>query len=138
MQITIKATNFSLTPAIESLVEEKLGGLAKYIQPLDATGVALCVVEVGKTTRHHLKGPFFRAEADVRLPGRVLRAEASEKTLLRALVTVKRELQKQIETYRGGQTAKRLRGARAAKKKNITPEAREPGEGDLSKRHWNE
>jgi len=138
MQLTIKATNFQLTPSIESLVEEKLGMLAKYIQPLDATGVALCVVEVGKTTRHHLKGPFFRAEADIRLPGKVLRGEAEEKTLLRAVVEVKKELQKQIETYRGSQTAKRLRGARAAKKKNIAPEAREPGEGELGTRRWQE
>lgn len=110
MKMHIKATNFTLTPAIDDLITEKIGGLEKYVPQLEEKGVLECWVEVGKTTKHHQKGDVFRAEADMRLPGKIIRAEAEKKTLIMAVAEVKDELQKQIKTYKGKFQAKDKRG----------------------------
>lgn len=139
MKISIKATNFKLTPSIEKWVLEKLGSLEKFIEKFDETGVAECWVEVGKTTRHHRKGPFFRAEADIRVPGVILRAEACEKELKMAIVRVKDELQRQIKNYKGKISAKEKRGARIGKKRlQFDPAALGMDEADTSVRHLDE
>jgi len=110
MKMHIKATNFELTPAIEYLVNEKIGGLEKYVPQLEEKGVLECWVEVGKTTNHHQKGDVFRAEADIRLPGKIIRAEAEKENLEMALTEVKNELQRQINTYKGKFQARDKRG----------------------------
>lgn len=106
----IKATNFTLTPAVEDLITEKIGGLEKYVPQLEEKGVLECWVEVGKTTKHHQKGDVFRAEADIRLPGKIIRAEAERETLIMAVTEVKDELQQQIKTFKGKFQAKDKRG----------------------------
>lgn len=139
MRITIKSTNFKLTPSIETWVLEKIGSLEKFIQKLDKTGVAECWVEIGKTTRHHQKGPFFRAEADIRVPGFILRAESCEKDLKMSIVRVKDELQRQIKRYKGSQDAKMKRGGRIGKKRlNYDEAALGIDEVDMSRRHREE
>lgn len=109
MKMHIKATNFKLTPTIEDLIAEKIGTLEKFIPQLEAKGVLECFVEVGKTTRHHQSGNIFRAEADIRLPGKIIRAESERKTLIMAINEVKDELQQQIKTYKGKFQAKEKR-----------------------------
>ena len=117
MKIILKWTNLKPIESIDVFVEEKIGGLAKFIQPFDATGLAEAWVEVGRTTRHHKTGEFvYRAEVDLRLPGKILRAEATHKDLRQAIVRVKDELQRQIKTYRGAKEAKMKRGARLVKR----------------------
>jgi len=139
MQLHIKATNFKLTPAIEDWVLEKIKTLEKYIPNLDKKGVVECWVEVGKVTMHHQKGDVFRAEADIRLPGKVLRVEATESDLKMAIVRVKDELQRQLNKYKDGARARERRGARIAKKMiSIDPLAIDPNEIDMSVRHRDE
>lgn len=140
MKLTLKWTNLKPIESIEVFVEEKIGGLAKFIQPFDATGLAEAWVEVGRTTKHHKTGEFvYRAEADIRLPGKILRAEATHKDLRQAIVHVKDELQQQIKTYRGAKEAKMKRGARLAKRMTkVADEARGPGEMAKGGRERNE
>lgn len=93
----IKATNFELTKALEDFIEEKIGGLEKLItvQP------AKIFVEVGKTTFHHRKGPFLRAECQISLPGKkILRAEAENKNLKSAIIEVREEIERQLKSYK--------------------------------------
>lgn len=128
-----------MTPAIEIWVNEKIGSLEKFIPQLNAKGVVECRVEVGKTTKHHQKGLVFRAEANLKLPGKVLRAEAIENNLNKAIVKVKDELQQQIKSYKEAQEAKFKRGARVGKKMlNYDEAALGQGETDLSERHLEE
>ena len=135
MKITIKATNFKLTPPIKNFVEEKINSLEKFLKDK----IIEAFVEVEKTTRHHRKGPFFRAETDLRLPKKILRAEAEEKDLYQAIVRVKDELQRQLKKYKRGFRAKVLRGARARKRlMSFDPKSQDPRERDLSKRQQNE
>ncbi len=115
MKITIKATNIKLSPSIKSFVEEKIGGLEKFLQkikidPLEA------FIEIEKTTVHHRKGDVFRAEVQFCLPGQSIRAESTKDDLHLAIDEVKDELQRKIKQYTQKQISKRRRGARAIKK----------------------
>lgn len=114
MKINIKATNLELSESIYAYIDEKINTLEKFIQSVDLSAVE-CWVEVAKTTNHHHKGDVFRAEADIRLPGKVLRAQAEQWDLHQAIDQVKDELQRELEKYKGAQSAKYKRGARIFK-----------------------
>ena len=98
MRITIKATNLDLTPTIKKAIEEKIGTLDRFIpdinMPLDS------FVEVALETRHHQKGNIYYAEASIKVPGKVLRSEAREKNIYKAINTVKDELQRLLKKYK--------------------------------------
>lgn len=138
MTITsIKGTNVELTASIIDTIEKKLLSLAKLTERMGpATELS---VEVGKTTKHHKKGPVWRAEATLAVPGKVLRAEVTDIGLYGSIDLLKDDLERQIKAYKEKGRAKVRRGARLAKKmKSTDPDALEPGETDPSKRHWNE
>lgn len=135
--ISIKGTNVELTESILDTIEKKLFALEKFTQQFEP--VVELLVEVGKTTRHHKTGPFWRAEATLHVPHAVLRAEATDIGLYGAIDLLKDELVRQIKGYKEKSKAKMLRGARRAKKlKSFDPDALAPGEADPSKRHWKE
>ncbi len=58
-------------------------------------------VEIGRTTRHHQKGDIFRAEAQMRFPGKSIRAESERDDLKLAITEVKDELQRELKKYKG-------------------------------------
>jgi len=126
VKITIKATNLKLTPSLQNYIEEKIGSLEKIIPQSEEKGFYSEVgkpvfetwVEIEKTTRHHQKGKIFRAECQIRLPGKSLRAESSREELHLAIDEVKDELQKEIKKYRGKGISKFKELAR--KIKNLT------------------
>ena len=100
MKLTLKATNIDLTEPLKVYVEEKLGGLEKFTGRWDAEGAVELWVEVGRTSHHHKKGDVFRAEADVRLPGKVLRAEAEDFDIRVAVDRVRDKLEREILKYK--------------------------------------
>ncbi len=114
----IKTTNLKLTPAIEDYIRQKMErDLARFVRRLDEKGAAELFVEIARTTRHHRRGDVFRAEADLRLPGKVLRAEAEEWNIRVAVDRVKDELQREIKKYKERQVVKFKKGARTFKEK---------------------
>lgn len=119
MKIIIKATKLDLTPAINAYIEQKIGSLAKLVAEWDGEGAVEARVEIGRTTKHHNKGPVFRAEANLRLPKIILRAEHSDWNVRRSIDEIKDELQREIKKYktrirpqdsRGQEVNRRLRG----------------------------
>lgn len=94
MKIIIKTKNIELTPALHQYVEEKINSLEKFLEIVEAW------VEVGKETRHHRKGPFFRAECQMRLPGKSIRSVAVKEDLRLAIDEVKDELQRALKQYK--------------------------------------
>jgi len=100
VRISIKATNLELTPYLESYVREKIGSVEKFLKPLEIGREIEVFVEIGKTTRHHQSGPFFRAEANLSINGEILRAEAEREDLYLAIVEVKDKLQRIIKKYK--------------------------------------
>ncbi len=100
MKITIKTIRLDITPALTVYIEKKLAPLAKFLKRFDETGEAEIWLEISRVTRHHKKGGVFGAFADLRLPKRILRAEAFESDIRAAIDAVKDELRREIETYR--------------------------------------
>ena len=119
-------TSFSSTRALKNFIEEKIGSLEKfskifqqkYFDSFFGKGKPRIEawVEIGKTTLHHQKGPFFRAECQMRFPERSLRATALSKDLRLAITEVKDELQRQLKQYKNKLTAKTFRRQRRFKK----------------------
>ena len=112
MKIIIKTKNTVLTQAIEDFIKEKINPLEKFIKVLHngkyispSSGkekpVLVAWVEIGKETRHHKKGPFFRAECQIKLPGKSVRAESFSKDLRTAITEVKDELQRELKKEKG-------------------------------------
>jgi len=113
MKLHIKATNLVLTEDLETYIEEKLGGLEKFTKKY---GTALeAWVEVGRTTRHHKEGDVFRAEIDVRVPGKILRSEAAGRDVYLAIDETRREMERQLKEYRGKFWTNLKKGARTLK-----------------------
>lgn len=90
----LKTTDLELTDAMRAAVEHMLEKLGKYAARY---GEAVSAdVELAKTTRHHRKGPFFRAEINVEIPGKLLRAESEHEDLYAAIEEVEDEMTRQL------------------------------------------
>jgi len=111
VKIVIKATNLELNQELRDYIEEKIGGLEKFAKVFQnenyyngffAKGKPRVEVwvEIEKTTRHHQKGDIFRAEAQMRFPGKSLRAESKRDDLKLAITEIKDELQRELKQYK--------------------------------------
>ena len=126
VKIIIKTTNIKLDRALENFSKRKINDLEKFSKIfhqkyfISSCGKVKPKVEawleVGKTTLHHRKGPFFRAECQMRLPGKSLRSEACSEDLRSAIVKVKDKLQRQLKQYKNKFIAKTKRRQRKFKK----------------------
>lgn len=95
MNIKIKATKIELTPEIEALIGDKIGGLEKYFD-----NIIGCEVEVGRTTNHHRKGDVFHAEVNLEVPKAVIRASADTDDLIKSINEVKDKMRNEIIKYK--------------------------------------
>lgn len=111
--IGIKGTNIELTEAIKTYVEERIESLKKLCADFDPSDEL--AVEVGKTTQHHAKGPFFFAEMQLSLPGTSLRAVEEAEDLYEAIDKVKDQLRRQIADYKDKLLDRSQRGQRPDK-----------------------
>lgn len=115
MNISVKATNIELTPAISQYIDEKVGSLEKFIVARD-TATVRASVEVGKTTRHHHSGnDIFRAEINLYIDGKVLRAVSDQGTLYAALDDMKDEIAREINSSKTKERTLFRRGGAAVK-----------------------
>lgn len=113
METKIKTTNFEITPSIRTYLQEKLNALDKFL-PNDESIFA--DVELAKTTKHHQKGDIFKAEVNLKVPGRLIRAVAEEWDLHVAIDAMKDELQREITGNKEKNISLYRRGARLLKK----------------------
>ena len=136
MKISIKTKNITLTQAIEDFIEEKISPLEKFIKVLYTTKHfssssgkvklrAEAWIEIGKETLHHKRGPFFRAEGQIRFNGKSIRAESSSKDLRIAINETKELLKRELKKQQQRIIAKKKRKSRVFKKEiKISPQAR--------------
>ncbi|MEK7608386.1 MAG: HPF/RaiA family ribosome-associated protein [Patescibacteria group bacterium] len=101
MNLDISGKGIELTPSIKIFIEEKLGGIAKFIQKFDEEGAAELRVLIGRSTAHHHKGEVYFASANLQIPGKELRAEDLDADVRVAIDGVRRKLLSEIETYKG-------------------------------------
>jgi putative sigma-54 modulation protein len=123
MKVIIKTTNLDLTPSLKDYAEKKIGELEKFLQRIAEKGQDFekgkpsyeAWVELERTTRHHHKGKVFRAECQIRLPGRSLRSESIKEDIYLAIDEVKDELQREVGQYKQKQASRYKRIARRMK-----------------------
>lgn len=113
MKINLKTKNFNITPSIKTYLEEKLNSLDKFL-PLDESISA--DAELAKTTKHHQKGDVFRAEVNLNVPGRLIRAVSEEWDLRIAIDAVKDNLQREIKAKKEKNISLYKKGGRLFKK----------------------
>jgi len=97
----IKATEIELTPALKKYITEKINMLDKYYQ--DVIEVR---VEVGLTSQHHNKGPIYRAELNVKVPGDLLRVEKTTENMYKSIDKVKDHMANQLKDFKEKQLDK--------------------------------
>ena len=136
MKIVIKTKNLELNQSLRNFIEEKINSLEKFAKILHnekyfdyffgkGRPKVEAWVEIGKITRHHQKGPVFRAECQMRLPKRSLRSTAEGENLKLTITEIKDELQRELKEYKKKLTAKTKRGTRVLKKElKLSPSAR--------------
>ena len=99
MKINIKKIT-NLTAGLEDYIESKLAPLAKFVKHFDETGEAAIWLEISRTTKHHKKGEVFKVAVDLRLPKKILRAEAYEKDIRTAIDQARNMLRSEIDKYK--------------------------------------
>ena len=107
MKINIKATNLELTPSIIQYVNDKINSVDKFLKKFEERTEIEIFVEIARTTRHHHKGDVFRAEANMQLPGKILRADHEDWDIRVAIDKVKDKLQQEVKKYKEIKTDKR-------------------------------
>ncbi len=109
MNITTKATNIEITPAIADYIEKKFSAFDKFVQSDMAS--SRCDVEVGKTTRHHRSGDVFRAEVNLHIDGKSFYAVSELDDLYAAIDVVKDEIIRQVTSQKEKTNTLYRRGA---------------------------
>jgi len=116
MKVTIKATNLKLSPEIKKAIKEKIATLDKFIPHID--GSVKAYAEIAIETRHHRKGDIYYTEVNIEVPKTLLRSEAKEENIYKAINTVKDELQLLLKRYKEKQDARKKRKVRVFKRKD--------------------
>ena len=117
MNIIIKGTNLELHNDLKEYVNEKIGGLKKFIENenMDSSSV-IARVELAKTTRHHQHGDIYKAEVNLQLPGKMIRGVEESDDIYKSIDSVKDELREMINSYKKEKITRTRRGARIIKK----------------------
>lgn len=103
-----------LTDAIKSRITSQAQVLEKLTQGFEPA--AELSVEVGKSTRHHAKGPFYKAEFQLHVPGSELRGGTQEEDLYHAIIVARDQVRRQLKGYKDKIKDKHTRGSRADKR----------------------
>ncbi len=98
MQINLKTKDIEMTDAIRQYVDERMETIAKIVDEYDPA--AMVEVEVGKSTQHHNKGPFMRAEMTLSFLGNVFRSEEEREDLYESIDMAKDDLRRQVVEHK--------------------------------------
>lgn len=109
--ITYKHTNIETDHKLDSLVEQKLVSLEKYVEP---EAEARVEVEFEKIPSHKT-GPICRLEINVWVQGVLYRSESTEDTFEMAVDVVRNELDKEMRRAHSKRHSLLRRGSRKIK-----------------------
>ncbi|MEI7463329.1 MAG: ribosome-associated translation inhibitor RaiA [Candidatus Taylorbacteria bacterium] len=98
MNINLKGTNITLTPAITEYTNKKLVKVAKI---LSWDPSAQCDVELAKTSAHHQKGDIFKAEIHIVGANRNHYASAEKDDLYVAIDFVRDDILRELKSNKG-------------------------------------
>ena len=114
MNINIKTTNISLTPAVSEYTSKRLGSIEKFFKN-DPT--CQCDIELARTTVHHRNGDIFKAEIHIIAKEKDLYATSEESDLYKAIDAVKDEILREVRSTKAKKISLLRRSG--AKVKNI-------------------
>ena len=114
ININIKSTNFNMTPDIEALIRDKIS-LVERLLDLKGDEEALAEVEVSRRTKQK-KGEVFRAEVNLSLRGKVIRAVVKDYDIRDAIDGVRQEIEKRVRRSKGKNFDMFKKGARQIKR----------------------
>lgn len=119
MLVQVQGTNLEITDELFAFTKDKLEDCFRMLGSLDRRPVQVDV-ELERTTRRHPKERedqrLYRAEANVTVPGRLIRAEGSADTLQQSVVEMKHRLTRKLREWRERLIDERREGARHAKR----------------------
>jgi putative sigma-54 modulation protein len=114
MNINIKSTNITLTPAIKDYAEKKILSLEKFIH--DKPENVRVEIEVGKTSNHHKSGDIFRSEAHISFKGQEFYVLSEKDDLYASIDEMKAKAEREITTIKDKKLTLIKRGAAQIKK----------------------
>ena len=118
MIVQVQGTNLEITDELYAFVKDKLDDSFRALGRLDRDPVQVDI-ELEETTRRHPKEledqRRYRAEANVTVPGRLIRAEGSADDLHQSIVEMKHILTREIREWREQLIDQRRKGGRKAK-----------------------
>lgn len=123
MNIIIKGTNLELHNDLKDYVDEKIGGLKKFMEDIDLGGNRVIArVELAKTTQHHQQGDIYKAEVNLQFPKKMFRSVVESDDIYKAVDDVKDELKIMINEYKTEKIGKTRKGRKLIKDlKRISP-----------------
>lgn len=118
MNVQLQGTNLEITDELYDLVHDKLADALGALGSLDRDPVKVDV-ELERTTRRHPKEledqRRYRAETNITVPSRLIRAEGSADTIHQAIVEMKHVLTRELREWREQVIDDRREGGRQAK-----------------------
>ncbi|HDL75109.1 MAG TPA: ribosome-associated translation inhibitor RaiA [bacterium] len=125
MKIKIRAKNLELDPIFREEIKKKFNSLEKFVQAIFENEKSFnssfgkskveMWLEIGKTTKHHKMGKVFDVEAQIRFPGKSIRAVVVSEDLRSSINQVKNELQRAFKKYKEKRDAEYKKGKREFK-----------------------
>lgn len=109
--INVKTTNFTMTPHLEKLIEQKFTPLGKFLN--DRTE-SLCEIELEKVADQQ-SGKIYRTEVNLQTNGKLFRAEAIEEQIEQAIDSARDELKTELQHTHGKRQSLVRRGGQMLK-----------------------
>lgn len=126
MKIVLKASNIKLTPPLKKWIFDTIEPIERFLTIFEKDYYGgfwgkgkprvEAWVEVGRATHHHHQGPVFRAECQIRLPGKSIRSEIISSDLRQAVAELRNNLQEELKGYKEKLIARTRRNQRAVKR----------------------
>lgn len=107
MRHILQGKNVKINAAIEDYILQKIRSLERFTKHFNQDAVE-ARIEVGKPSKHHRSGFVFYAEINLKLPGKLLRAEAAHLDLNSAINEVFSEIERQAKKYKDRLAQKRV------------------------------
>jgi len=100
MKIIIESDGMELSESVRAYADKKFRVLEKFVTRFEKGGEIELHVEILKTTEHHRKGDIYQANANIRLPGKMLNVEEKGDNVHTAIDLAKDVLKMEIEKYK--------------------------------------
>jgi|ETNmetMinimDraft_26_1059896.scaffolds.fasta_scaffold109567_2 putative sigma-54 modulation protein len=95
MKYELKSKDMEMTDAIRDHLDKSVSKLDKFYN-----NITNAHFDVGMISHHHHKGKIFRAEGNLNVPGKLLRAESTNEDLYHAIDEMVSKLKRELITYK--------------------------------------